>query len=293
MPAFNSGRWIGEAIESILGQTFRDFVLVISDNASTDDTPMICARYANKDARVRYFRNETNLGAFKNYDRVFELSSSKYFKWAASSDVCKDRFLELCVALLETRPDVVLSYPRTALFSHSVELAEPYEDNLDLQDERPFDRITKLLTRLRLNNVMNGVIRSDALRQTALHAPYAASDYNMIADLALRGKFVEIPERLFYRRMTKETATVLKDDVELAKFFENDPDDVFEHQGWRVELGYLRSLWRAPIQLGQKLRIGSFFVRLWIYAVQVMLAGRGSSRVRHSPREGGAFQKYR
>jgi glycosyltransferase involved in cell wall biosynthesis len=83
LPVFNGEKYLAEALDSILSQTYRDFKLIISDNASTDRTEQICREYAAKDRRIRYYRNEKNIGAPKNFNRVFELSSGKYFRWDA------------------------------------------------------------------------------------------------------------------------------------------------------------------------------------------------------------------
>ena len=100
IPVYNGGRFIKEAIDSILAQTFEDFELILSDNASTDETEEICKEYATLDRRIRYYRNEENLGAAKNYNRVFELSNGEYFKWASHDDLCAPEYLERCIAAL-------------------------------------------------------------------------------------------------------------------------------------------------------------------------------------------------
>ena len=115
MPVYNGAKWIEESVEYLLNQSFADFELIIADNASTDATEAICRRIAGRDARVRYYRNSANIGVFQNYDRVFELSTAPYFKWASCNDLCLDGFLEKCVAVLDARPDVVLAYPRAIL----------------------------------------------------------------------------------------------------------------------------------------------------------------------------------
>jgi glycosyltransferase involved in cell wall biosynthesis len=110
MPVYNGERYIEQAIESILAQTFSDFELIISDNASTDRTADICRSYAVRDRRIRYCRNETNIGYGRNQNLVIELSSGEYFLCAHHDDVrapqCLERFLEIH----EKNPTVVLSY---------------------------------------------------------------------------------------------------------------------------------------------------------------------------------------
>jgi glycosyltransferase involved in cell wall biosynthesis len=103
LPVRNGGRYLAEAIDALLAQTFPDFELIISDNASTDDTPAICEAYAARDPRVRVIRQEHNMGAARNFNLVFASSTGKYFKWAAHDD-----YLEACLAILEAQPDAVL-----------------------------------------------------------------------------------------------------------------------------------------------------------------------------------------
>ena len=91
IPVFNGERFLAETIESILAQTFKDFEIVISDNASTDRTEEICRSYAARDPRIRYNRNDTNRGAAWNHNRVFELARGEYFKWQSHDDFCAPR----------------------------------------------------------------------------------------------------------------------------------------------------------------------------------------------------------
>src|SRR5689334_3559190 len=83
LPVYNGENYLAKTIASILAQTFTDFELIICDNASSDSTQRICEDFARQDARVRYGRNEKNLGAGPNYDLAFSRSTGTYFKWAA------------------------------------------------------------------------------------------------------------------------------------------------------------------------------------------------------------------
>ena len=120
LPVYNGERFLAQAIDSVLQQTHSDLELVISDNASTDRTEEICRSYTTQDSRVRYFRSSANIGACRNFSRVFELSRAPYFKWACYDDICVPGFLEKCVAVW-TSPRMfwcatrgVLSLMRTA-----------------------------------------------------------------------------------------------------------------------------------------------------------------------------------
>ena len=116
MPVYNGESFLEHSLSRILAQDLGDFELVISDNASTDRTGEICQEFAGKDARIRYSRFERNMGAARNFNQVFKLSSGKYFKWATHDDMIAETYLSRCVEVFENGPpDLVLVYPRTVL----------------------------------------------------------------------------------------------------------------------------------------------------------------------------------
>ena len=118
----NGESFLAQALDSLLAQTFHDFEIVISDNASTDRTPEICRAYARRDPRVRYVCNQRNLGAVANFNRVFELSTAPLFKWAAHDDLHLETYLESCIRLLDDDPDVVLAHCESAFIDETGEL---------------------------------------------------------------------------------------------------------------------------------------------------------------------------
>jgi len=101
LPVYNGERFLGRAIDTLLAQTYRDFELIIVDNASSDGTEDICRAYAQRDRRIHYWRNARNLGAMGNFRRVFELARGELFKWAAHDDEHEPAFLEKCVTALD------------------------------------------------------------------------------------------------------------------------------------------------------------------------------------------------
>lgn len=252
MPVYNGERWVGESIESILAQSFGDFELVVSDNGSTDGTTDICNRYAQEDPRVRFHRQSENLGASENYNFVFRNARAKYFKWASSNDLCHATFLERCHGELSSRPDVALCYPRTRLFAQSPSDGEDYEDNLDMPDESPCVRFEKMFSLMKLNNVMNGLVRSDVLRRTSLIKPYFSSDAVLMAEVALHGKVFEVPDVLFYRRMDAETATHLKGLDEVVKHYSPRANAPMSFQRWRLHLACMAIVFRAPLGIAER-----------------------------------------
>jgi glycosyltransferase involved in cell wall biosynthesis len=199
LPVYNGARHLARALDSILQQTYGDLELIVSDNASTDDTADICATYAARDPRVRYYRQSQNIGLPGNWNFVVTLARGRYFKWASANDYLDPRSLAACVAMLEAAPEAVLAYSRTNLVEEGC--YRLYADDLALTSPSPSERLRLLLDRLALNNAVSGVIRLSALRRTGLIRPYPGSDVVLMAELALQGQFLLVPEPLFYRRV--------------------------------------------------------------------------------------------
>jgi glycosyltransferase involved in cell wall biosynthesis len=261
IPVFNSARFVAVAIESILAQTLTDFELIIADNASTDDSVAVCERYAAQDSRIRLFRGTENCGAAGNFNRVFELSRAAYFMWMSSNDYLAPRFLEKAVPVLDARPDVCICSARTRYFHTDVTRFEEVEDDMDITGNSPVERFLTLCERLRINNVMHGLIRRDTLLRTPLLQPYTSSDNLMVAELALLGKFAQLPEPLFYRRMEAEAATIMMTKDELTRFYAPRRSTDLRFQAWRRLQGFWSILHRTPLGPQERLRLLGFLFR--------------------------------
>ncbi len=145
MPVYNGAEFIGQAIRSILDQSFSDIELIICDNASDDATGEICREISASDNRVRYYASPRNIGVTDNYNKAFGYARGEYFKWASCNDYCAKDLIERCVDVLDRRPDAVLSYSKTRLFDTKISDAKDYEDNLDLQEQDPVLRFEHLI----------------------------------------------------------------------------------------------------------------------------------------------------
>ncbi|MEM1283673.1 MAG: glycosyltransferase [Chlamydiota bacterium] len=200
VPVYNGENFIGEAIESFLSQSFDDFELIISDNASIDSTEAICKYYQTRDGRIKYSRNSKNLGAARNYNKVFTLSSGKYFKWAAHDDICHQRFLECCVNTLDKDDSVVLAYTEyNYINEEGDEILSRKRSVADFSSEVVWKRFRGLIGENGFAPIF-GLIRSEVLMKTPLLGSFPMHDYILLADLSLYGKFYCIPDLLFSLR---------------------------------------------------------------------------------------------
>lgn len=254
IPVYNGERYLKDALDSLLAQTFTDFELIISDNASTDRTQDICQAYLVKDNRIRYYRNEVNRGAAWNYNQVFHLSSGAYFKWAAHDDMVAPEFLEKCIQVLDQEPEVVLVYPGSLLFEADGRQKGSYFDGLDLRDEAAHIRFRKFLARPGLCHAVFGVLRSATLRNTALIGNFPRSDRNLLGELSLSGKICELPDKLFYRRVHSQISTEENvTEYQLAVWFDPAKRGKLVFPRWRRLLEYLQAIFRARINLLEKI----------------------------------------
>lgn len=254
LPVFNGEEYLAEAIDAILAQTFDDFELIISDNASTDRTEEICRRYAAMDPRITYRRQQRNMGAAANYNFVFESATAPYFRWSSHDDLIAPTMFERCVAALDAEPsDVVLAYPKTKIRQSEDAEDVPYEDHLDLSMPTPHQRLRELASKVVLCNAVFGIVRSDALRKTRLIDAFASSDEVLLAELAMLGRFRQVPEYLFIRRLHEARSTVTHHDPKnrTAWFDPSVHKKRYLHRT-KVLAEDLQSIWRARLPAGER-----------------------------------------
>ena len=253
LPVYNGARFLQKAVESLLCQSYRDFTLLISDNASTDETQRICERFAARDRRVKYVRQERNIGAPANWNYVANVAEGDYFKWATANDECAPEMLERCVAALDADPEAVLCQGRTCLVDEDSDAKELYSKDLALLEGRPSQRLRHLSVRLALNNGQSGLIRLSELRKTGLDRPYPDGDIPLMAELALLGKFIVLPEVMLYRRMGPSTFACLLAKEQFGAFYGEQAADASGRHRLRQHLEIAHAAIRLPHGLREKL----------------------------------------
>ena len=271
LPVFNGEKYLEEVLDSILAQTYLDFELIISDNMSTDNTPRICRAYATKDSRIRYYRNEKNLGASKNFNRVFELSSSEYFKWAAHDDTLAPEYLQKCVSVLDQDPSIVLCHSKTGHIDEHGTLVGTYDHKMRIGSRKPHERFGDLISFGNPIWAIFGVVRASSLGMTPLIGNYIGSDRNLLAEIGLIGRIYEIPECLFFRRDHPQAYTnrycgrtcVFPNYQEQSGWWTKSGRISFPH--WMNCLEYFVSVSRVPLKWSERLlcyaQIGRWFAR--------------------------------
>ena len=277
IPAYNCERYIGQSIESLLNQSYGDFELVISDNASTDGTEAVCRRYAAQDSRVRYVRRAENIGGPGNFRYVFSLCSGKYLKWSTADDHWHPDFLREAVPVLDTRPDVVLCYPKTQLIDAEGHKIEDYDDNLELADESPRQRFRDLYRLIGLCNAHLGLLRRDAMLRTKLIAGHLASDVDFLAEMALIGKFHVLPDIRFYRRFHATSSSWARADAKHQTAYYAPKAKGMSAIGTWKRFGFqLDLIARSPAPVADKLALALDILRRMRYDRGVLMRELGA-----------------
>jgi hypothetical protein len=201
MPVYNGERFLRAAIDALLAQTFTDFEIIISDNASTDGTGDICRAYAARDARIRYFGHPVNHGSAWNHSQVLGAARGPYFTWAHADDCRAPEQLAACIAELDRAPASVAEVVTGGAIVDEHDRLMPIRiPTMDLRQERASDRLRMAIRNGPWCNVLFGVMRTEVIRACRPMGGCPYSDLPLINEMALRGQCWEIPDNLFYRR---------------------------------------------------------------------------------------------
>lgn len=253
VPVCNGEKYLEAALLSIRDQTFTDFEVIICDNASTDGTEQICRSFAGRDQRFRYIRNKENIGAGPNFNKCFELSHSKYFKWAAHDDLCEPTYLERCVQALERDDSVVLCTTEVVWIDDTGARIRPWRDPLDdIGSPRACRRFRQMSS---LNHGcfdVFGVARREALADTPLIASFVGSDRALLAELSLKGRIHRVPEQLFLSRDHRDRSLRAIKLRDRAAWW--DPAIVGKpvYPWWRLLAELVKMIRRSPLGRGER-----------------------------------------
>lgn len=267
LPVYNGERYLSKAIESILSQDYTDFELIISDNASTDQTSKLCERYAASDGRVIYYRNDRNLGPVVNHNRVFELARGGYFKWAAYDDECSPGMLSRLVSEMEQGgPHLALAYTQSLIIDSGEQVVGEDRVSIGSADRKAYRRLAQVVQYIGLGTPMYGVMRTSTLRKTRLIDSFKGADYVLLAELAMLGEIRHVPEVLFRKRIHPDRQIMACQTTEAYQRWLNPLATrgtgvlTVPH---RLALEYARSTWRLPLSPWEK--VVCTLTALWVH----------------------------
>lgn len=276
LPVWNGEDYLADCLENLASQTFEDFEVIISDNASDDGTHQIAQAMAARDQRFRVIRQDHNLGAAPNYNVVFAEATGPYFKWVAHDDLMTSNFLETAYRVLEGQNDVVLAHSKTQLIGRDGRAL--FEDDVDLfvdwagtlRSVHPAtDRAIQDSALERFRSIANyttrafdifGLMRTDVIRRTHLHRSFYGSDITLLAEIALYGKFYEHPEVQFFKREFAGQSRSLKTKDDQARWIDSSKKGDSRFDFARNTRALWAAVGTAPLSPAEKLRCYRFLI---------------------------------
>lgn len=216
LPVYNGEKFIRKKLDSLLTQSFKDFEIIISDNASTDSTSHICEEYSKKDQRIRYIRQEKNMGAVWNYNFVLKNAKYSYFLWTAADDILLPEFIEKNMKILLSQKNVVCSISRMKLYGNMTDYLNPYSKDtlftkimkkiqreLGYMDNYPASgtyeqRIIEFFKNLRHNQIFYGIYRTEQVRKCFVSKSFIGLETATILNILRYGDLYVTDEVLMH-----------------------------------------------------------------------------------------------
>ena len=205
MPLFNEARFVKDSLECILSQDYPNLEIIISDNASTDETLRICQSMTGERIDVSLHKFDENGGATENFRYVFNSSKGKYFLWASGHDLWARNYISENVKLLESVPTAVIAFGSSVWIDENGERISKY---FGYTDTRGMTSVARFFTIFWGNmHPVLGLMRKSALDKTRPMVNTVGTDLILLSQLSLRGDFVHTPGTLWQRREFRKETT--------------------------------------------------------------------------------------
>jgi len=206
LPVFNGEKFIRKRLDDILSQTFKEFELIISDNASTDSTSDICKDYAQKDKRIQYRLQKKNIGGYRNFRFLLEQAKSDYFVWASVDDVWLPEFLEKNISALESNKNLVGSISKIKYYGNIPKMRpkrflklKRYHSYDQCPSPSSFEERVEFYLRLKQAENIYAVYRTDLLQKSFIKKPMGGIDLAIILQILKYGEINVFDEVLMHR----------------------------------------------------------------------------------------------
>jgi glycosyltransferase involved in cell wall biosynthesis len=280
LPVYNGENFLAESLEALLGQSYEDFELIISDNASTDGTAEICRRYEKQDSRIRYFRQPRNMGASPNHNFVIGQARGELYKTASHDDLYARDLLKLCIAALDEHPQVVLAHSWSVVIDSLGAVTESVPYPVNTAATRAPERFRSMLFD-GWGDDEGGVIRMNVLRRISPHGSYHFADRTFLVEIALHGPFYMVPDQLYFRRQHAGQAGKIHNvrgrctnlDPRRANRLRNPAVRLYAEYVW----AYATAIRRAPLSPADRRECYGLLAR-WVASRAAPVAGRALSR---------------
>jgi len=207
LPVFNGGKRLTAALNSLVRQNYKDFIIIISDNASTDETEKICRSFQERDNRIKYHRNSKNIGATNNFQKVLSMAKTPFFMWAAHDDVWEPSFISELIPILIENENFILAFCDFDFISDDNEERRYKKNNNSYYlFSKIKDSYTRMIYSIHQNLAMYiyGIYRTKLLKKVGGFSTRSKGGYGddnlLLMKLTFQGPFYIHPKLLFHKR---------------------------------------------------------------------------------------------
>jgi glycosyltransferase involved in cell wall biosynthesis len=198
IPTYNRADILRSTVESALRQDYVNIEVVISDNASTDNTAQLCARFCTEDPRIRYIRHASNQGPTANFVAAFRASHGNFFMWLGDDDWIDDSYVRCCMEQMLSRPDIAAVSGSSHYYRNDRHAFQG--KHISLLGESAACRLLAYYGKVTDNAMFYAVMR----RELLTHAPLleaAGNDWLLVATIAYQGKLLTLENTRLHRRL--------------------------------------------------------------------------------------------
>lgn len=210
LPVFNAGAGIADVVRSVLDLKHERIELVISDNASTDETEEVCRELARSDRRIAYHRQPENVGLLNNFISVADLARGEFFRWIGDDDRMEPAYATRCLEVFADDPRLILVTTQIAYQRDDGGVDSAAYEATKLGSDDPIERLTEMLRLLNESHLLidplYGLFRRDVV--TSLPRRNTVKEDEVFATrLALAGPWGHVNEVLAHRHWKSERLT--------------------------------------------------------------------------------------
>ncbi len=262
VPVRNGAETIGRCLDSILRQDFEDFEVIVSDNASTDETCQRVEAIAARDPRVRLIRQATNVGLIENFNALARAARGEFFRWVGADDWLEPDYTSCCVGALDARPEAIVATSGFDLVDPDGGAIARDHTGEFLESPSPRRRLARLLwffhAGLGLYEANYCLIRRPSLLASGLLPVHRKCDWLFSARLCLQGPFVHVPKRLFHRGWKNPDQAAL---AGLARRLHPVPQPTLEPSIWLLYRGLARVVAESELPAADRLACQAMVLR--------------------------------
>lgn len=267
IPVYNGEPYLSDTLDALRKQELDDLEVIISDNASTDNTEQICRNVAAADSRFHYYRSDTNRGISWNYNRVLSLARAAAFMWNCADDIADPEHLSECCEALDRNPDAHVAFARVRLIDSSgAQIGELDDDGLSFDLVEPARRVERYFARHAYQIVgFGGVFRTSSLRELGGLPSFYGGDVLLGMRLAMLGGLVQVPQQLFRQRRHDLQMNKLQGGDPVAQQLAYAPSRRLHSAfpQWRLNAEMFRAIAATSLPPTDRRAVGAAIVRGW------------------------------